>query len=59
MNRIALVAGILSGATAWLILRQQNNQPLLPFLGASRRPIPVAEAAAKLQQAWADYRTTA
>ncbi|HEY0796442.1 MAG TPA: hypothetical protein VGD64_11735 [Acidisarcina sp.] len=56
MNRLALMAGVFSGAAAWLILRQQNNQSLLPdFL--MRRPIPVQVAAAKLQQAWADHHT--
>jgi hypothetical protein len=57
MNRMALMAGIFSGTAAWLILRQQNNQSLLPaFL--TRRPVPVQVAAAKLQVAWADHHTT-
>ena len=57
MNRMAILAGIFSGAAAWLILRQQNNQPLFPFLRT--RKVPVQDAVAKLQQAWADHHTVA
>jgi hypothetical protein len=51
MLRIALyVGGVAAGLAAWVIWRDQ--------IRATRR-VPVKEAAALLQQAWADHHTRA
>jgi hypothetical protein len=49
MNRFALISLFATGA-AWLLIRRSHSQ---------NRVVPVKEAAAKLQQAWADHHTTA
>jgi hypothetical protein len=49
MNRFVLIS-LLASAAAWLLIRTSYSP---------KRVIPVAEAAAKLQQAWADHHTTA
>ena len=48
MNRILLFLSVAATASAWLLIRN-----------ADRRTIPVQDAAARLQQAWADNHTTA
>jgi hypothetical protein len=48
MNRFVLIS-LLSSAAAWILIRTSH----------SNRVVPVSEAAAKLQQAWADHHTTA
>ncbi len=54
MNRFALyLAGVSALATAWVVFR--NRMAVDP----SRKRIPVQQAAAMLQQAWADHHTTA
>lgn len=58
MNRIAILAGLFSGTAAWMILRQQNNQSLLPFSRLFRKTVPAQVAAEKLRMAWADHHTT-
>ena len=50
MNR-PLFFGVLAGAVAWLLTYNSIN--------SSRKIVSAEEAAAKLQQAWADHRTTA
>ena len=50
MNRPFLI-GLFAGAAAWL-LAWKSKDP-------SRKMVSVEEAAAKLQQAWADHHTTA
>jgi hypothetical protein len=51
MLRLALyVGGVAAGLAAWLVWRDQVN--------AVRR-VPVKQAAAMLQEAWADHHTTA
>ena len=49
MNRLLLLS-LLATAAAWLLIRDSIS---------AKRIIPAAEAAAKLQQAWADHHTTA
>ena len=49
MNRIFLL-GVFSTVAAWLLIRNATS---------ANRTVPVVEAAAKLQQAWADHHTTA
>jgi len=49
MNRFLLIS-LLASAGAWILIRTSYSQ---------NRVIPVADAAAKLQQAWADHHTTA
>ncbi len=49
MNRFLLIS-LLASAGAWILIRTSHSP---------NRVIPVAEAAAKLQQAWADHHTTA
>jgi hypothetical protein len=49
MNRFALVS-LFATAAAWLLIRSTHSP---------KRIVPVKEAAAKLQQAWADHHTTA
>jgi hypothetical protein len=49
MNRFLLIS-LLAGTAAWILIRTSDS--------ATRR-IPAEEAAAKLQQAWADHHTTA
>lgn len=48
MNRFLLLS-LLASAGAWILIRTSSSQ---------NRVVPVAEAAAKLQQAWADHHTT-
>jgi len=51
MIRFALYAcGVAAGVGAWLVWRDQNR---------AMRRVPVQEAAAMLQQAWADHHTRA
>jgi hypothetical protein len=49
MNRFALIS-LFATAAAWLLIRHTQSP---------NRVVPVKEAAAKLQQAWADHHTTA
>jgi hypothetical protein len=49
MNRF-FVFSLLASTAAWILIRTSNSRD---------RAIPVTEAAAKLQQAWADHHTTA
>ena len=49
MNRFALLS-LVATVAAWILIR--NTQ-------SPKRIVPVKEAAAKLQQAWADHHTTA
>jgi hypothetical protein len=49
MNRLLLIS-LFASAAAWVLIRTSHS---------SNRVIPVTEAAAKLQQAWADHHTTA
>jgi hypothetical protein len=49
MNRF-LFLGLLASVAAWILIRTSNPPT---------RIVPVKEAAAKLQQAWADHHTTA
>jgi hypothetical protein len=49
MNRFLLI-GLFASAAAWMLIRTSHSP---------NRVVPVAEAAAKLQQAWADHHTTA
>jgi hypothetical protein len=49
MNRFILLS-FLATTAAWLLIR--TSKP-------SNRAVPAKEAAAKLQQAWADHHTTA
>jgi hypothetical protein len=48
MNRFVLIS-LLASAAAWILIRTSHSP---------NRVIPAAEAAAKLQQAWADHHTT-
>jgi hypothetical protein len=50
MNRLLLIS-LLAGTAAWILIRTSDS--------ATRTRIPAKEAAAKLQQAWADHHTTA
>lgn len=51
MIRLALYAcGVAAGIGAWLVWREQKR---------TMRRLPVHEAAAMLQQAWADHHTRA
>jgi hypothetical protein len=49
MNRFLLIS-LFATAAAWLLIRTSHS---------GRTPIPVTEAAAKLQQAWAGHHTVA
>jgi hypothetical protein len=49
MNRFVLIS-LLASAAAWVLIRTSHSP---------NRVVPVTEAAAKLQQAWADHHTTA
>jgi hypothetical protein len=49
MNRFVLIS-LLASAAAWILIRTSHSP---------NRVVPVSEAAAKLQQAWADHHTTA
>jgi hypothetical protein len=49
MNRFALIS-LFATAAAWLLIRSTHS---------AHRAVPVQEAAANLQQAWADHHTTA
>jgi hypothetical protein len=49
MNRYVLIS-LFASAAAWILIRTSHRP---------NRVIPVTEAAAKLQQAWADHHTTA
>lgn len=51
MSRLALyIIGVSSVLTAWAIYKRRAD---------ARRPIPAKQAAAMLQEAWADYHTRA
>jgi hypothetical protein len=49
MNRFVLIS-LLASTAAWILIRSSHSP---------NRVIPAAEAATKLQQAWADHHTTA
>ncbi len=49
MSRFALFS-LVATAAAWILIRTTHSP---------NRVVPVQEAAAKLQQAWADHHTTA
>jgi hypothetical protein len=49
-----LLIGLAAGTAAWLIVR--NNG--LSSSAVNKAVVPVQEAAANLQQAWADHHTT-
>jgi hypothetical protein len=49
MNRFLLIS-LLATTAAWILIRTGKS---------SARIVPVKEAAAKLQEAWADHHTTA
>jgi hypothetical protein len=49
MNR-SLLLSLLAVTAAWILIRTSNSPTRL---------VPVNEAAAQLQQAWADHHTTA
>jgi hypothetical protein len=49
MNRFLLIS-LFATTAAWFLIRTKNYR---------RTPVPVTEAAAKLQQAWADHHTVA